>query len=498
MWTGTGGGSKARALPCSADRARLCRDDGVVVRDDSAMSVFSGDSPDLALLAEDEARMLGRVVVEPAHLLLACSRRGRGRELLAERGVSGHDLHAAIVRADGLGDDLVLGRLPRSRASDRILEQAVALGAERGDRRPGELHILLALAEDDHVRALLGEVGIDELGQLVDERYPAEREPLSDTEARRELTRAALEERSRTARAPVPAFERFTFEARQAIRASAESAAQLEHREVEPFHLLIGCLQVSESFAARVLSELWADGELGPIGEAIDLARRRGPPPSHQATGVFSEVARRVVAEDALKVSYRHGHWQIGTGHLMLAVLDSRDRTTEAMTRAHAQRLARTLTRGLPGGERDDDGSGVAWIKLDDLIRSLTFDFRRILPEGWTIWGSAGDIHLRVPDSRSESDFQIRPGWIVAQPGTAAERLQRVTLWMMERLQAAVMQATGEPWPATPDHQPALAHVQLIDDRFNPTLRLGYGDPDSAVVRVADPDIHLNMMIWSS
>lgn len=150
------------------------------------------------------------------------------------------------------------------------------------------------------------------------------------------------------------------------------------------------------------------------------------------------------------------------------------------MTRAHAQRLARTLTRGVPGGERDEDGGGLAWIKLDDLIRSLIFDFRRILPEGWTIWGSArGDIHLRVPDSRSESDFQIRPGWIVAQTGTAAERLQRVTLWMMERLQAAVMQTTGEPWPATPDDQPTLAHVQLIDDRFNPTLRLGYGDPDS-------------------
>ena len=140
----------------------------------------------------------------------------------------------------------------------------------------------------------------------------------------------------------MPAFERFTREARQAIRAAAETAAQLEHRKVYPFHLLLGCLQVPESFAGRVLSDVWADGELGPIGEAIELARQCGPPPSHQATGTFGEAARPIVAEGALKVAYRLGHARIGTGHLMVAVFDSRDPTTEAMTRSHAERLARS------------------------------------------------------------------------------------------------------------------------------------------------------------
>ncbi len=36
----------------------------------------------------------------------------------------------------------------------------------------------------------------------------------------------------------------------------------LEHYEVEPFHLLLGCLHVPDSFAARLLAELSADGEL--------------------------------------------------------------------------------------------------------------------------------------------------------------------------------------------------------------------------------------------
>jgi len=52
------------------------------------MTLFSGDAPDLIRLAEDEARMLGRARVEPVHLLLAFSRRGRVGELLAERGVT--------------------------------------------------------------------------------------------------------------------------------------------------------------------------------------------------------------------------------------------------------------------------------------------------------------------------------------------------------------------------------------------------------------------------
>jgi hypothetical protein len=332
---------------------------------------------------------------------------------------------------------------------------------------------------------------------LVDDHDPSARKPLSDEQARGELVRAAMDEWQRPARAPVPAFERFTPDARRAIRAATETAALLEHREIDPFHLLIGCLRVPESFAARVLSPVWEAGELGAIGEAVDLAGRYGPHPFHQATGIFSETARRVVAEDALKLAYRLGHAQITTGHLLLATLDSQDQTTTAMTRFHTQRLARTLTRGLPGTDQGVDEGDLAWIQFDALIRMLTLGFRRILPPGWTIVGSArSDIRLRVPDSRS--DFQIRPGWIAAEPGPAPERLRRVTSWMLERLQAAVMQATGRLWPESPDDQAAPVYAQLIDDRYNPTLRLDYGDPQSPVATPVEHDIHLNMVIGTS
>ena len=375
----------------------------------------------------------------------------------------------------------MLGRLRRSRASEEVLLRAVAVAAERGERRPDGVHVLLALVDDGRVQAILDDLGLDDLRGLVDAQHPARGAPLSDAQARAELVKAAMAEESRPARPPVPAFERFTPDARRAVRAAAETAALLEHREVDPFHLLIGCLQVPDSFAARVLSPVWEDGELGAIGEAIDLASRYGPHPFHQATGIFSPAARQVVAEGALAVAYRFGHPQISTGHLLLAVLASQDRTTVMMTRPHTQRLARTLHRGLPGAEHEADEGALAWIQFDSLVRTLTLGFRRILPAGWTISGRArSDIHLRVPDSRSESDFQIRPGWIIAEPGPAPERLQRVTHWMLERLQAAVTHATGQPWPHSGKDE-ITPYAKLIEDRYNPTLRLGYGDPQSPV-----------------
>ena len=86
------------------------------------LGAFTDQAHNLILLAGDEARMLGRLVVEPEHLLLALSRRGTVRSLFAERDVTGSDVYASIVGRSGVGDDLVLGALPRSRATDRVLE----------------------------------------------------------------------------------------------------------------------------------------------------------------------------------------------------------------------------------------------------------------------------------------------------------------------------------------------------------------------------------------
>lgn len=111
-------------------------------------------------VSEDEARMLGRPVVEPQHLLLALTRHGNARALLGERGVSGSDVYAAIIRSWPVGDDLVLGVVPRSPETNVVLERAVDLAAERGVLGPS--------SERDRVADILRAVGITDPVTLVD------------------------------------------------------------------------------------------------------------------------------------------------------------------------------------------------------------------------------------------------------------------------------------------------------------------------------------------
>ena len=184
--------------------------------------------------------MLGRSIVEPEHMLLAFCRRGHGEDLIAQRSVRARAVHDAIVRVYGLGDEVLLGRIPRSRRSQVVLERAVMVGAERGVARPGDMEVLIALAEDERADRLLVDAGVEDLVGLIDQEYPATRRPVDETRVRRELLSAVMAESTRRLRAPVPAFERFTCESRRAVAAAAETAARLEHREVEPFHLLIG------------------------------------------------------------------------------------------------------------------------------------------------------------------------------------------------------------------------------------------------------------------
>jgi hypothetical protein len=83
--------------------------------------------------------MRGQRSVAPEHLMLAFAQRGNVELLLREREASASDIYAAIARADGLGDDLLLGRVPQSQTADRVLERAVDVAGERGVRKTAAL-----------------------------------------------------------------------------------------------------------------------------------------------------------------------------------------------------------------------------------------------------------------------------------------------------------------------------------------------------------------------
>jgi hypothetical protein len=126
---------------------------------------------------------------------LALLRHGNVRSLFADQGITGSDVYAAIVRASGVGDDLVLGVVPRSPATDAVLERAVDAAAERGVLGPSSEHLLLALAVTENLRvsAILDEL----LTLMVDTALGP---PNAPDDTRRAGWRARLEWSARSVR----------------------------------------------------------------------------------------------------------------------------------------------------------------------------------------------------------------------------------------------------------------------------------------------------------
>jgi hypothetical protein len=296
-------------------------------------------------------------------------------------------------------------------------------------------------------------------------------------------------------------FERYTAEAQRAVRAASETAALLEHEYVRPLHLLLGCLHVPESLAARTLDVELAPSDMGTVGEAMERARMYGPNPAHQATGIFTPEARQIVAEGALAYAYRHDDPWIGTGHVLLATLDAHDRAVDRIVGSGVMgsgpvndRVARALTRALPGDEHvtgSVTGGGV--ISFDVLIRILTQWFGEVLPPGWSIHGRgrSDGVRLCVPDSRSEEDYAVHMGWIVASDRPGRERLIEVTQAALTDFQNAIIQTTSGNWPSQDDDgPPPEPHAGIVGDN----VRLWYGPSRAPVIEVK-PRILLNSVL---
>lgn len=108
---------------------------------------------------------------------------------------------------------------------------------------PSSEHLLLALVSDPGFDgpAILAGLGVDAL-TLVDAMPGDRRAPASSDKLKHWLLRVVTRDGSPQPGPVAPVFERYTAEVQRAVRAASEVAALLEHRYVQPFHLLLGCL----------------------------------------------------------------------------------------------------------------------------------------------------------------------------------------------------------------------------------------------------------------
>jgi ATP-dependent Clp protease ATP-binding subunit ClpA len=308
---------------------------------------FTDQGYNAILLAEDEARMLGQPRVEPEHLLLAAARYGNVERLLAAWNNRASAIYAALVQTGGFGTEIVLGRVPRSAAADMVLWRAITAAHERGIRAPSPEHVLLGLQGEDVAIGVLRDLGLGDVTDAVDAKYPVERPPVP----REAVARYAEVARSQRAPRPgpiPPVFERFTREAHRAIEAGVASARALNDEYVTPVHLLQGLLESEVGVVADVLARH------APRRHSAGRSTPNAPVDrSSRATGIFTAEARRFVAEQVLTVAGAHGHRSLSTGHLLLAILESPDDETLETLRAvpDADQILIEVRDALPGNE---------------------------------------------------------------------------------------------------------------------------------------------------
>ena len=334
-----------RALLASdGDGGRAGEAPGVTIRwPEDSLGWFTDQAHNVILLADDEARMMSHAAVEPEHLLLAAARYGNAADLLGGEAVA-RAIHDGVLRRMGFGETLEL-RPRRTPASDGVLRRAVIAAAERGVLGPSSEYLLLALGEQDGPGEVLAELGMTDVGALVDARYPVTRAPVNPALLQRRAAQLAARPQTPPMPGPIPPiFERFTSHARDAVKAGIEHARKLDAPYVELEHLLYGVLDSQAGVVAAVRRRHSWD---------LPPARRVQKPRYPRWTDIFSQAARRVVAEDVLVVAERLGRRPLTTGHLLLAILETPDERTSEIARSlpDVRELAAAVVDALPGAK---------------------------------------------------------------------------------------------------------------------------------------------------
>ena len=114
---------------------------------------------------------------------------------------------------------------------------------------------------------------------------------------------------------------RFTQKAQNVLNLSLESAAEMGHTYIGSEHLLLGLLKEESGIAAHCLSERGADRDA--VYHAISVLAGIGNPTSLSAADMTPRT--RSIIEASLYEAQKLGQSNIGTEHLLLALLAERD-----------------------------------------------------------------------------------------------------------------------------------------------------------------------------
>lgn len=113
-------------------------------------------------------------------------------------------------------------------------------------------------------------------------------------------------------------FEKFTEHARLAVVHAQEESRLLAHDDIGTGHLLVGLIN-ADGTASQVLQGMGVDVD-GARAQVVVLVGTGDSPPTGHIP--FTPDAKTMFF-DALRHSLRFGHSYLGTGHMLLGMIDS-------------------------------------------------------------------------------------------------------------------------------------------------------------------------------
>lgn len=168
----------------------------------------------------------------------------------------------------------------------------------------------------------LGDLADHLIGHFVDQ---ARRSGASWTEIGRSMgvTKQAAQKRfvPKDAVDPSQGFNRFSDYARSAVVLSMNHAKTMGHTEILPGHLTLGLLDQADGLAVRAITAQGLD--IAAVRTAVTAPL---PEPSGDVPSLVPYDARsRKILELTFREALRLTHDAIGTGHVLLALLESDD-----------------------------------------------------------------------------------------------------------------------------------------------------------------------------
>ncbi|MBN1484403.1 MAG: ATP-dependent Clp protease ATP-binding subunit [Chloroflexia bacterium] len=139
-------------------------------------------------------------------------------------------------------------------------------------------------------------------------------------------------------------FDRFTDRARKVLTLAQEEAELFNHRYIGTEHILLGLIREGGGMAARVLHEVGV--ELKKVREAVEFIV--GRPERGQARDRELTAQAKKALEFAVEEAHSMNHSHIGTEHLLLGLLRSRDNVASSILEnvgANADQLRHRLAQ---------------------------------------------------------------------------------------------------------------------------------------------------------